>query len=144
MQRGEMIERTKRFALRVIRLVSKLPKDRAAEIIGRQLLRSGTSIGANYREAVRAATKKHFTSIMTTALREADESLCWLELLRDSELIPTKLLVDIINECQQLVAILAATVKKASQPQRRATTPREAPSNICYLTSAICYFGSIP
>jgi hypothetical protein len=58
MQRGEMIERTKQFALRVIRLVSKLPKDRAAEIIGRQLLRSGTSIGANYREAVRAATKK--------------------------------------------------------------------------------------
>jgi four helix bundle protein len=115
MQRSEMIERTKRFALRIIRLVSKLPKNRAAEIIGRQLLRSGTSVGANYREAARASTKKHFTSILTVALREADESLYWLELLRDSEIIQPSLLCDIINECQQLVAILAASVKKASQ-----------------------------
>jgi four helix bundle protein len=124
MLRGEMIERTKRFALRIIRLVSKLPKNRAADIIGRQLLRSGTSIGANYREAVRAATKKHFTSIMTTALREADESLYWLELLRDSDIVQPKLLVDLIDECQQLVAILAASVKKASQPPRKDNSPR--------------------
>jgi four helix bundle protein len=124
MQRGEMIDRTKRFALRIIRLVSKLPKNRAADIIGRQLLRSGTSVGANYREAVRAATKKHFTSIMTIALREADESLYWLELLRDSELVEPKLLVDIIDECEQLVAILAASVKKASQPSSKENTPR--------------------
>ena len=115
MQRSEMIERTKRFALRIIRLVSKLPKNRAAEIIGRQLLRSGTSVGANYREAARASTKKHFTSILTVALREADESLYWLELLRDGQIVEPKLLGDIINECQQLVAILAASVKKASQ-----------------------------
>jgi four helix bundle protein len=124
MLRGEMIERTKRFALRIIRLVSKLPKNRAADIIGRQLLRSGTSIGANYREAVRAATKKHFTSIMTTALREADESLYWLELLRDSDIVQPKLLVDLIDECQQLVAILAASVKKASQLPRKDNSPR--------------------
>jgi four helix bundle protein len=118
MQRSEMVERTKKFALRVIRLVSKLPKDRSADTIGRQLLRSGTSIGANYREAARANTKKHFTSILTISLREADETLYWLELLRDSEIVRAELLSEIIDECQQLVAILAASVKRASQPTR--------------------------
>jgi len=115
MQRSEMVDRAKRFALRIIRLTSKLPKDRAADIIGRQLLRSGTSIGANYREASRAATKKHFASMMTTALREADETLYWLELLSESGLVKPELLGEIIDECNQLVAILAASVKKASQ-----------------------------
>jgi four helix bundle protein len=115
MQRSEMVERTKRFALRIIRLGSKLPKNRAADIIGRQLLRSGTSIGANYREASRAATKKHFASMLTTALREADETLYWLELLSEGGLVRPQLLSEIIDECKQLVAILAASVKKASQ-----------------------------
>jgi four helix bundle protein len=124
MQRREMIERTKEFALRTIRLAAKLPRNRAADIIGRQLLRSGTSIGANYREASRAATKKHFTSIMNTALREADESLYWLELLRDSELVRADLLTDIVDECEQLVSILAASVKKASQVPGRNKTVR--------------------
>ncbi len=118
MQRSEMVDRVKRFALRIIRLTSKLPKNRAADIIGRQLLRSGTSIGANYREASRAATKKHFTSIMTTALREADETLYWLELLSESGLVRPELLTEIIDECRQLVAILAASVKKASRHNR--------------------------
>ena len=124
MQRSEMIDRTKRFALRIIRLVSKLPKNRAADIIGRQLLRSGTSIGANYREAARASTKRHFTSIMTVDLREADESLYWLELLQDGEIVRAKLLGDIIDECRQLVAILAASVKKASRSPRTDSAPR--------------------
>src|SRR5207302_11086239 len=106
---------TKRFALRIIRLCAKLPKDRAADIIARQLIRSGTSIGANYREASRAATKKHFSSIMTVALREADETLYWLELLAESGLVHPELLRDLVDECRQLVAILAASVKKATQ-----------------------------
>jgi four helix bundle protein len=109
-----MVQRTKSFSLRIIRLASKLPKGRVADILGRQLLRSGTSIGANYREASRANTKKHFTSIMTVALREADETLYWLELLRDSGIVRRDLLSGIIDECEQLVAILAASVKKAS------------------------------
>jgi len=102
MRKEDMVERTKRFALRVIRLVSSLPNERAADIIGRQVLRSGTSIGANYREATRAATKKHFASLLSIALREADETLYWLELLRDARLIRAHLLSDLVDECNQL------------------------------------------
>lgn len=83
MQRRDLVERTKQFALRVVRLVAKLPKNDVGNVIGKQVLRSGTSIGANYREAIRSSTKKHFTSILVTALREADETLYWLELLSD-------------------------------------------------------------
>jgi four helix bundle protein len=115
MKRSEMVDRTKQFALRVIRLVSKMPKTDVGRVIGRQLLRSGTSIGANYREATRSATKRHFTSILVTALREADETLYWLELLAESNAVKPKLLADLTNECGQLVAILAASVKKARQ-----------------------------
>jgi protocatechuate 3,4-dioxygenase, beta subunit len=100
--------------LRVVRLVAKLPKNDVGRVIGKQLLRSGTSIGANYREATRASTKKHFTAIMVTALREADETLYWLELLAESNTVKQELLNDLANECRELVAILAASVKKAA------------------------------
>jgi four helix bundle protein len=118
-QRAAMMARTKDFALRVIRLISKLPKNNAARVIGGQLLRSATSIGANYREASRTATKKHFTSILVTALREAEESLYWLELLAASGIIKPELLADLRDECGQLVAILAASVKKARANPKR-------------------------
>ena len=84
MNRLEMAERTKKFALRVIRLVDSLPETKVSRTLGGQLLRAGTSIGANYREASRAGIKKHFTSILTISLREADETLYWLELLEES------------------------------------------------------------
>jgi four helix bundle protein len=113
MQRRDLVERTKQFALRVIRLVAKLPKNDVGRVIGKQLLRSGTSIGANYREATRSSTKKHFISILVTALREADETLYWLELLSESGTVKPELLNDLTDECRQLVAILAASVKKA-------------------------------
>ncbi|MBA3484390.1 MAG: four helix bundle protein [Pirellulales bacterium] len=115
MRREEMAERTKKFALRVIRLVSKLPKSDVCRVIGGQLLRSGTSVGSNYREAARCGTRKHFASTMTIALREADETLYWLELLGESETVKVSLLKDLINECGQLVAILAASVKTATK-----------------------------
>jgi four helix bundle protein len=86
-------------------------------VIGGQLLRSGTSIGANYREASRSATKKHFTSILATSLREAEETLYWLELLAESNTIKPELLKHLRDECNQLVAIPAASVKKARQTQ---------------------------
>jgi four helix bundle protein len=113
-QRTQMMDRTKKFALRVIHLVAKLPRNNVSRVIGGQLLRSATSIGANYREAARSSTKKHFTSTLTIALREADETLYWLELLADSETVKPTLLVDLRDECNQLVAILAASVKTAS------------------------------
>lgn len=113
MQRRDIAERTKQFALRVIRLVSKLPKNRVGDVLGRQLLRSATSIGANYREASRATTKKHFTAMIAIALRETEETLYWLELLAESETIKPQLLDDLIDECRQILAILAASVKRA-------------------------------
>jgi four helix bundle protein len=110
-----MLERTKKFALRIVHLVSKLPRNQVARVIGGQVLRSGTSIGANFREASRAATKKHYTSMMVVALREAEETMYWLELLAESNTIKPDLLADLRDECSQLVAILAASVKKARE-----------------------------
>ena len=127
-----MIDRTKRFALRIIRLVASMPDDQIGQVIGRQVLRSGTSVGANYREATRAGSKKHFTSIMITALREADETLYWLELLAESGTISPERLSDILDECHQLVAILAASVKTAQSPANSAV-----PSDISNQTSNI-------
>jgi four helix bundle protein len=118
MKREDMEKRTRQFALRIIRLASRLPNERTADIIGRQVLRSGTSIGANYREATRATTKKHFASILATALREADETLYWLELVRDAKLVRVNLLRDLLDECNQLVAILASSVKTAGYRQK--------------------------
>ncbi len=113
MDRTEMVERTKKFALRVIRLVDTMPETKVGRTIGNQLLRSGTSIGANYREAARAGTKKHFTSILTISLREADETLYWLELLEESGTIKASLLAPLRQECSELVAILSASVRTA-------------------------------
>lgn len=115
MQPTEMVERTKQFALRIIRLVERLPDTKVGSTIGAQILRSGTAIGADYHEASRASTKKHFTSILTIALREADETLYWLELLEESETIKSSLLSPLQNECNELVAILAASVRTASR-----------------------------
>ncbi|MGD9636424.1 MAG: four helix bundle protein [Pirellulales bacterium] len=119
MRRQDLNDRTREFALRIIRLVSSLPKDRVADVVGRQILRSGTSIGANYREATRATTKRHFASILATALREADETLYWLELVRDAKLVRVELLRNLISECDQLVAILASSVKTAANRNKR-------------------------
>lgn len=108
-----MADRTKKFALRVIRLVGALPNGQVSWTLGKQLLRSGTSIGANYREAARASSQKHFGSILTIAAREADETLYWLELLAESETVKPELLEDLMSECNELVAILTASVKTA-------------------------------
>jgi four helix bundle protein len=113
MQRNEMSQRTKQFALRIIKLIGALPNNQIGRTIGNQVLRSGTSIGANYREASRAATKKHFTSILTIALREADETQYWLELLAESGVIKSQLLQSLYKECSELVAILTTSVRTA-------------------------------
>ena len=113
MNRLEMVDRTKKFALRIIHLVDSLPNTKVGRTLGGQILRSGTSIGANYREATRAGTKKHFTSILTIALREADETLYWLELLEESGTVKSARLRPLRQECNELVAILVASVKTA-------------------------------
>lgn len=116
MNRQELRQRTKAFALRIIRLVNSLPNNQVCWTLGKQLLKSGTSIGANYREATRASSRRHFATTLAIATREADESAYWLELLADSETVKPELLGDLRQECDELVAILAASVKTASQP----------------------------
>jgi four helix bundle protein len=115
MNREEMKQRTKQFALRIIRLSAALPKSREADVLGRQLLKSGTSIGANYREAIRASSRRHFVTNLEICLREGDETIYWLEILAESGVVPQKRLSDLLDECNQLVAIMTATVRTAKQ-----------------------------
>ena len=113
MNRDEMRQRTKQFALRIIRLCAAIPNNRAGDVIARQILKSGTSIGANYREALRASSQRQFISIGEIAIREAEETNYWLELIREAELIKPQLLEGLADECNQLTAILTATIKTA-------------------------------
>jgi four helix bundle protein len=113
MSTTDLKERTKTFALRTIKLVAALPISRVGEVVGRQVLKSGTSVGANWREACRASSKRHFITTTEICLREADETLYWLELLSESDVVKPSRLNALIDECNQLVAIFASTVKRA-------------------------------
>ena len=115
MDSKELRKRTKQFALRIIRLTASLPAGRVGDVLGRQILKSGTSVGANYREALRASSKRHFISTAEIALREADETLYWLELLAESGTVKPTRLRALADEADQLVAILAATVRTAKK-----------------------------
>jgi four helix bundle protein len=106
-------ERTKAFAIRVIRLYSGLPKRTEAQVLGRQVLRSGTSVGANYREAYRSRSKIEFVAKIGDCLKELDETGYWFELLVDSGIAPKGELSAIQDECDQLLAILTVISKKA-------------------------------
>ena len=109
---SDLKERTKKFALRIIRLYSSLSKTNEAQVIGKQLLRSGTSIGANYREAFRARSDAEFLAKMGICLQELDESAYWLELLGDAKIFPKNKLESIEDEVNQLIAIFTTIVKK--------------------------------
>src|SRR5438477_12352763 len=84
---ADLRQRTKSFAIRIIKLTAALPNNRFGDVIGRQLLKSGTSIGANWREATRASSKRHFITNTEICTREADETLYWLELLAESGIV---------------------------------------------------------
>ncbi len=105
--------RTKAFALRVIKVVDTLPNTTAAHVIGNQLLRSGTSVGANYRSACRARSTADFVSKMGIVEEEADESAYWMELLIDSKLMSRRQLDNLLKEANELVAISVASIKTA-------------------------------
>ena len=115
MSRQDMKGRFNAFALRVVRLVAALPQGRVGDVLWRQLLKSGTSIGANFREAQRASSKRHFVTILEIALREADETLYWLELLQAASVIKPQRLEEIVRECDELVAILISSVRSAKR-----------------------------
>jgi four helix bundle protein len=101
--------RTKQFALRIVRLFRALPKSEEARIIGRQLLRAGTSVAANYRACNRARSKAEFVSKLGTVIEEADEALFWLELLVEAGIVPEARLRELMSEVKQLLAIFCAS-----------------------------------
>jgi four helix bundle protein len=110
----DLLPRTKMFARRIIRLYCNLSKaDTVAQVLGRQVLRSGTSVGANYREANRARSKAEFISKMGDCLKEADETLYWLELLMEENIVTTAKLQPLVAESNELVAIFVTIIKKA-------------------------------
>jgi four helix bundle protein len=109
----ELRNRTKRFALRIIRLFRHLPRNTKAQVLGKQLLRSGTSIGANYRSAGRARSKGEFVARMGIVVEEADESVFWIECLVESGIVKSDLLTDLLSEANELLAIFAASQRTA-------------------------------
>jgi four helix bundle protein len=111
----DLAPRTKEFARRVIRLFVALPKSTAAQVLGRQLLRSGTSVGANYREANRARSKPEFIAKIGDCLKEADELAYWMELLRDEGFLPAVKLQPLLDEACELVAIFVTIGKRAKE-----------------------------
>jgi four helix bundle protein len=121
----ELQRRTKQFALRIFKLVDALPRTSAGRAVANQLVRSATSVGANYRAACRARSRAEFAAKLGTVLGEADESLYWLELIRDGELMPDSKICLLLKEADELTAILAVGRKSAASNQT---------SNIKHLT----------
>lgn len=109
----DLAARTKNFARRIIRLYTALPKETVAQVLGRQALRSGTSIGANYREASRSRSKAEFVAKIGDCLKEADETAYWLELLTDEGIISRERLDSLLKETNELIAILVTISKRA-------------------------------
>jgi four helix bundle protein len=110
--------RTRQFALAVIRFIETLPTTRSTEVIGRQLLRAGTSVGANYRAACRAKSPAHFISEMGDVEEEADECCFWLELLLEEKLGNQNSLQTLLSEANELVAISVASINTARKGAR--------------------------
>ena len=113
MNENEMKKRTKQFGLRVIKLVESLPTAQTARTIGNQLLRSGMSVGANYRAACRGRSKADFIAKAGISLEEADECLYWMEMLQEAGIVPVEKMKDLMKEADELVAIFTASIKTA-------------------------------
>jgi len=113
MNEADLKRRTKQYGLRVIKLVESLPGTTTARTIGNQLLRSGMSVGANYRAACRGRSKADFIAKAGISLEEADECLYWMELLQEANIIPVEKLSNLMKEGDELVAIFTASIKTA-------------------------------
>jgi len=105
----QLRDRTKAFALRVVRLYRSLPTTTDAQVMGKQLLRSGTSVAANYRAACRARSRAEFASRLAIVVEEADESMLWLELLSESGVLSAGKLSALHEEARQLTALFTAS-----------------------------------
>ncbi|OGE81836.1 MAG: four helix bundle protein [Candidatus Doudnabacteria bacterium RIFCSPHIGHO2_01_FULL_43_23] len=109
----DLKSRTKKFALEIIRLTGALPKTPSGHVIGNQLLRSGTSLAANYRAACRARSRAEFISKIGIVIEESDESVFWLELIVESNLMAEQKIKDLLKEANELTAIMVTSSKSA-------------------------------
>ena len=119
--KSDLRRRTSVFALAIVRFYVALPKTTEAQILGKQVLRSGTSVGAHYREAYRSRSDAKFISKVEVALQELEETLYWMELLRDSGAsgsVSQTQMQDIVNEADQLIAIFTACVKNVKNKKQ--------------------------
>lgn len=113
MRSNDLKDRTKAFAIRIIKLVESLPKGKTADVIGRQLLRSGTSVAANYRSSCRARSNADFIAKMGVVEEEADETIFWMELLIESGMVKQERLYALMKEADELLAIIVASIRTA-------------------------------
>ena len=111
MNKEELKDRTKNFALRIIKLSEYLPDTKSGRVISNQIVKSGTSVGANYRAACRAKSTRDFINKLTIVEEEADETLFWLEIIKEGKLLKPHLLVDLMKEADELVAIFTSAGK---------------------------------
>ncbi len=111
MDKIQLQSRTKNFALRVFKMVEKLPKSKGVEVIIYQLIKAATSVAANYRAACRAKSRADFINKLKIVEEESDESLFWLEFIADLNLMDFKLLENLLKEANELVAIFTAAIK---------------------------------
>ncbi len=109
----DLKDRTKRFAVEVVRIVDKLPRSLSSEVIARQLVKAATSVGANYRAACRGRSSAEFIAKLQIVLEEADESMYWLELMLELEMLDSETLHDLIREADELTAIFVSALKTA-------------------------------
>jgi len=136
-KRGGCERAQKNFALRVIRLVNSLPTTLAAQTIGKQVLRSGTSVGAHYREAERARSIAEFVSKMEGGLQELEETGYWFELLIESQIVPATTLSLLCSESEELTRMFVASINTAKKTPRRRTIAQNK-IHFCTPYSAFC------
>src|SRR5215510_6439568 len=114
-QENDLRARTKTFALQIIRMFAAIPKTTEAQVLGKQLLRSGTSVGANYREAYRGRSKAEFIAKCGDSLREFEETAYWLELLVEGKIVSLEIVARIQRECDELIAIFVTILKRSKE-----------------------------
>ncbi len=111
----DLRDRTKQFALRILEMFSVIPKSTQAQVLGKQVLRSGTSVGANYREAYRGRSKAEFVAKCGDSLRELEETAYWFELLVDGKIVAPERLSALRQECDELIAIFVTILKRSKE-----------------------------
>jgi len=116
----QLRNRTKQFALRIVRLFRALPRSADAQVMGKQLLRSGTSVAANYRAVCRARSSAEFIAKMGIVIEEADETVFWIELLVESGIVQAESMQSLLQEANELLAIFAASAQTARRKQSAA------------------------